>query len=193
MCISSLHPSQQKILGAIQDAVRTLKMADHLAIVGGIAKHLAGDAKLPGDIDVLIERPLCERYWEFLEMLVRDGIRSVRNVLNPPTFFRWKPCLQEIAHALALTIDCADDETVRRERHADLDICLAAADLDHIPRSGLWVVRFDPAVGVAQAIRDGHQRLVAQLRQKEKRLAAPVLSQELGLYYRLECPERVGG
>jgi hypothetical protein len=166
-------------------------MIDQLAIVGSLAEYLNGNNKVPGDIDVLIERALCERYWDFLELLTGNGITSVRDVIDWPPF-SWKPCSSEIAHALALTIDCAalTPQVVHspNDKDCSLDICLKADDLDRIPYSQRWVDWLDPRLDGAErgrAIREGHERLVSQLRAGERVVSTPILCQELGLYYRL--------
>jgi hypothetical protein len=64
MSILSLHPNQLRIMSALQSATRILGMTDHLTIVGGFGRFLAGQTKRVGDVDVLIGKPICERYWD---------------------------------------------------------------------------------------------------------------------------------
>ena len=191
MCISSLHQNQRNILAAFRSALRILRMAEHLAIIGSLALYLkplnpGQNARLPGDIDVFIEGPLCERYWEFLEILTLYGIRSVRDVLDRPAF-NWNPCHPgTIAHARALTIDC--NATTEPDKSGAIDICFRASDLAHIPNTNQWVESLDMTLmGPARqrAIEDGHRRLLNELQSREKFLSSPVFSSEAGLYYRL--------
>src|SRR5256885_9214364 len=72
----NLRENHKRILTALKEAVDTLGMTDQLAIVGGVARHIAGEEKQPGDVDVLIEKPLCEKYWEFFKILTKHGLRS---------------------------------------------------------------------------------------------------------------------
>jgi hypothetical protein len=183
----TLHSDQVRILEALKAAVNTLGMIDQLAIVGGLARHLAGDPKAPGDIDVVIEKPLCLRYWDFLEILVQKGLRSVRDVLVRPSF-NWNPCITEIAHARALTINC--DATFAGEKRGALDICFKADHIDCIPNSAEWVdILPDPTLtGPARilAIQEGRERLKKVLRDHECELLPPVMGGQYGLYYRLK-------
>jgi hypothetical protein len=124
--------------------------------------------------------------WQFLEILGLHGINSVRDVLVRPPFL-WRPCIPDIAHALAVTIDFAACQ--RQEKNDALDFCLNASDLGCIPFSDQWVLNpLDPNLtGSAKegAIRQGHQQLVNYLQDQERWLSSPVLSSEFGLYYRL--------
>jgi hypothetical protein len=181
-----LHQNHHRILSALQAADNRLGMTDQLAIVGGMARHLAGDPTPPGDVDVLIEKPLCVRYWDFLEILTSEGLRSVRDVLDKPSF-TWTPCLPEIAHARALTIDC--NATLANEKHGALDICFKADYLDDIPKADQWadILKDLTLTGAAKqaAIQKGRERLKQELRNRECDLQNPVMASAIGLYYRL--------
>jgi hypothetical protein len=177
----SLHSNQNRILDALRSALGILRMTNNAAIIGSLARHLAGDPTPPGDIDVLIERPLCERYWAFLEILAQHKIYSVRDVLDRP-LFSWRSCIAEIGHARSLAIDCMPD------KHNGLDICFKASDLASIPHSERWVLSLASgliATAKEEAVREGHQEFLNYLRQQERLLSSPVWSNELGLYYRL--------
>lgn len=188
--IRSLHPNHQRIVSALQAAVRILQMTEHLTIVGSLGRFLAGENQWVGDIDVLINSELCKRYWNFLEILALHGVRSVYDVFDRPQF-PWKPCRQQIAHARALTVDCHANVLMSvGMKHANLDVCFKAADLDAIPHSSRWVDLFDPnemrakdQEAIAGAIRVGHQRLIEDLRKGEIALPPRRFHDELGLYF----------
>jgi hypothetical protein len=140
-------------------------MANNLTIVGSLARALAGDPSQVRDIDVLIDTPICERYWEFIEILVQHGIRPVFDLFDRPTF-PWHPCCSVFAHARALTVDCAQ---TGRVKEANLDIFFKASDLDAIPRSGRWVHWLSPAdlapldeKAREERIRADHQKFVEE-------------------------------
>ena len=96
MTIDLLHPNQKRILTALRSATRILRMESHLTVVGSLGRYLSGQVPHVGDIDVAIERPLCERYWEFLEILSLHGIVSVYDVIVRPEY-TWSPCRQRFA------------------------------------------------------------------------------------------------
>src|SRR5262249_32432844 len=143
-----------------------------------------------GDIDVLIKRPLCERYWEFLEVLGLHEVASVFDVLDRPEF-PWKPCRQQIAHAKALTVDCCANLLMPYGmKHVNLDICFKASDLDAIPRSSRWVHLLEPKdldglddAAMKVKISEGHQDLINDLKQSEKDLPNRSFQADLKLWF----------
>jgi hypothetical protein len=196
MHLSALHQNQIQIIGAIRSAMRILQMTEHLSIICSLARYIGGAEKLPGDIDVFIEQPLCERYWDFIEILNLHGVISVYDVLDRPPF-TWRYCRSSIAHVKALTVDCSTNALagagVAGFKHANLDICFTAANLRHIPSSDRWVELLDlhdPNIAGAarvQAIADGHQKFLNALQSAERNLSSPIMAGEIGLYYRLHC------
>jgi hypothetical protein len=186
MSILSLHPNQLQILRALQSAMRILRTREYLTIVGSLGKFLAGATQRVGDVDVRIERPLCERYWEFLEILSLHGVRSVFDVLDRPSF-PWTFCCPLIAHARALTVDCA----ALNLSYANLDICFTPSDLAAIqnPDSTRWVDKLDPnwrqwdTAQMDEEVRLGHERLIAELTQKESVVSNRKCHPELELYF----------
>jgi hypothetical protein len=160
LTITSKH---EKILDGIRDAVERLKMKEQSAIVGGFARHLNGDPKMPGDIDVLIERPLCERYWDFLEVLVRHGLFSLRDVIDRPAF-EWNPLLQRKAHARALAVSAPSNPN---DKSGALDVCFSPENLDFIPHSDKWVLSILESdlcgPNREQAIKIGREKLKDEL------------------------------
>jgi hypothetical protein len=145
-------------------------MTEHLTIVGSLGRFLAGKSQRVGDIDVLIEREFCERYWDFLEILALHGVTSVRDVLDRPRY-PWSYCCAQIAHARALTVECS--ATALDLSHANLDICFKNpdGDLDAIrnPDTTQWVDmlpfnwrEWDDATRTAE-ISKGRVRLIDEL------------------------------
>ena len=132
MSILWLHRDQLRIIGALQSATRLLQMTDHMTIVGGLGRFLAGQTNRVGDVDVLIAKPLCERYWDFLEILSLHGIVSLWDVIDRPPY-PWEYCCEKLGHARASTIDCC--ASGRGLTRSKLDICFTAADMDAIPNS----------------------------------------------------------
>jgi hypothetical protein len=165
-------------------------MTDHLTVVGGLGRFLAGTDKWVGDVDVLIDDQLCNRYWDFLEILSLHGITSVYDVLDRPTF-PWKPCRRTIAHAKALTIDCCANVLMAYGmKHANLDIYFKASNLDAIPQSSQWVRELDPDelrklddATRRKKINDDHQDLVRELTAAETTLPNRRFYDKLGLYF----------
>jgi len=190
MPIRSLHPNQQQILSALQSAMRILRTSDSLTIVGSLGRFLAGQTQRVGDIDVLIDAPLCERYWEFIEILGLHGITSVFDVFDRPKF-PWKPCRQQTAHAKALTVDCCANVLMSYGmKHANLDICFKASDLDAIPHSSQWVRLLNPdelrdwdESTRAKAISRDHQEFINELKRAEKDPQNRRFHDQLGLWY----------
>jgi hypothetical protein len=183
--ISALHPNQLKILAAIRQALQTLGMTDHLAIVGSLAKYLdsSGTTKVPGDVDVFIDRSLCKCYWEFLEILASRGIKSLWDVPDRSSLPWWNSWCPRVQHGLAFWI-----EPPSPALHNKLDIVLNESDLQHIPRSGQWIIFHDQTKTRAQTAReqdDGRKELLRQLRDAQRPLSSAVFSDELGLNYRL--------
>jgi hypothetical protein len=143
---------------------------------------------------VFIEQPVCERYWDFIEILNLHGVISVYDVLDRPKY-TWRCCRSSIAHAKALTVDCSgnalDGARVPGFKHANLDICFSAANLKHIPSSERWVTLFNPhdpnltGAEKVKAIEEGHQKFLNELQSAERILSSPVMAGEIGLYYRL--------
>jgi hypothetical protein len=134
MQILSLHHDQRMILETLRMAADSLKLTEHMAIVGGLARHLSGDPEPPGDIDVLVEAPVCDRYWELAEILTRHGINSGWEVFDPPNFSTWNPCNPEdIGHAMHFALQRGE------QVHERLDFCFTVENLDRIPKSGRWI------------------------------------------------------
>jgi hypothetical protein len=116
MQVSSLHEDQRKILETLRLAADSLKLTEHMAIVGSLARYLPGDPKLPRDVDVLIEEPVCERYWELVEILTKHGINSGWEVFDPPNFPTWSPCHPDrIGHAMHFTVGQRGGEYKKHE------------------------------------------------------------------------------
>ncbi len=189
MLVSSLHKDQRKILETLRLAANSLKLTERMAIVGGLAKYLAGDTRMPGDVDVLIEEPVCERYWELVEILTKHGINSGWEVLDPPSFPTWSPCHPEdIGHAMHFTVGPRGGEY---KKHEALDFCFTVADLHKIPRSSQWIIeepRVSRASLLANDIEERHRAFVEGVQKNEKRLLEPQFSDAVQLYYRLVNP-----
>jgi len=189
MSFAMLHRNHQRILEALSSAARILGMKEHLTIVGGMGRYLAGLVQHVGDIDVSIKTPLCERYWEFLEILSLHGVVSVFDVLERPQF-PWNPCRQRIAHAKALTIDCSANVLMGvGMKHANLDIVFTAADCDAIPHSSCWVRDLDPKelfslddATRAKRLACEHDIFMNEVRSAEKDLTNRKLDDKSGLY-----------
>jgi hypothetical protein len=170
----SLHPNQLRILAALKSATQALKLTEHLLVVGSLGPYLAGNVKESKDVDVLIDADLCNRYWDLVSQLAREGIVPVYDLLDRPEGVPWNNCLSEVAHGLSLTIDrCASPN---RDKGTNLDICVNAADLRHIPNSGQWV-RWPFKQGAVsklcpaqreKRITEGHQDLLDHLRDEEQ-------------------------
>lgn len=188
-----LHPNHLKILRALQSAARILDAKEHLWIVGSMADCMSGVSKRPGDIDALIDKTLCERYWEFVEILDLHGIKSVYDVIDRPSF-PWTSCREVLAHAKAFTVDCCANAVMDcGMHHANLDILFDEHDLKRIPNSSNWVKAIDrksyykatPSEQAA-AVNFSHQELVREIHDSKKELTPPTLHAELQLYYRLK-------
>jgi hypothetical protein len=195
MSLDRLHPNQIRILKALEDAVAKLGMRNHLAVVDSLARYIAGEPKLPGDIDVYIEKPLCVKYWEFMEILAIHGIVSVFDVFDRPKY-EWRYCRSIVGHALSLTIDCNANAICNIGlpgfKHANLDIRLAADDLALIPNSARWVGEFDPHDTTLASdpnqdreILRRHDQMVNNIRNLPINLQPPVPVPGFGLNYRL--------
>jgi hypothetical protein len=183
----SLSETHLRILRAIHAATRILRMQDHLKIVGGLARFFAGETRRVGDVDVLIAKPLCELYWEFLEVLSYHGIISVYDVIDRPPY-PWRFCYPQVAHARALKADC--DASLTGHTYAKLDICFKADDLDSIPNSRQWVRTADmerlKQMATAQrdqVITQGHQEFKEERRKEERTLDNSRVHPDLGLWY----------
>jgi hypothetical protein len=188
MDVLSLHQDQRKILEAVRVAVESLNLNEHLAIVGSLAEYLAGGRKPPGDIDMLIEEQICARYWEFVEILTKHGVNSVWEVYDPPNFQTWSPCHPgRIEHAMHFAVGSSGN--YRGHKPGNLDLCFTVDNLAKIPKSARWVRREVPAglsgADLDKAIKDGHRDFIEVVREREKRLLAPVFSEDVQLYYRL--------
>jgi hypothetical protein len=147
MNLDRLHHNQIRILKALEDAVAQLAMRDQLAIIDSLARYVAAEPKLPGDIDVFIDKPLCARYWDFMAILNTHGVISVYDLFDRPKNYEWRCCRSTIAHALSLTIDCMANVIfagVPGFKHANLDIKVTPDGLAAIPNSGRWVTIYDP-------------------------------------------------
>lgn len=187
MPILSLHRNQLRIISALQSATRILQMTDHLTIVGGLGRFLAGQSERVGDVDVLIDTEFCKRYWDLIEILSLHGITSFFDVIERPNF-PWDYCCPGIAHARALTVDCCAN--MRGLKHANLDVCFKASDLSAIPRSSQWVRLLNPdelrkldESARTKKISDNHQELVKELTAAETTLPNRRSHDELGLYF----------
>ena len=187
MPILSLHRNQLRIISALQSTTRILQMTDHLTIVGGLGRFLAGRSERVGDVDVLIDNEFCKRYWDLIEILSLHGMISVFDVIERPNF-PWDYCHPLIAHARALTVDCCAN--MRGLKHANLDICFKASDLSAIPRSSQWVSLLNPEEfrnldnsARASRINDDHQKFMNELRAAETTLPNRRLHDELALYF----------
>ncbi len=163
-------------------------MTDQLTIVGSLARFLAGQTQRVGDIDILIGDPLCERYWDFLEILALHGICSVRDVLDRPRF-PWRYCVPEIAHARSLTVDCR--AIMFGSKHANLDILFNPAHLDLIdhPNANRWVDSLpknwwqlnDSELG--NEITKGHGRFINQIASETPQFSSRPFHSEVEMYY----------
>lgn len=187
MSILTLNEVHLRIIRAIHAAVRILQMNDELTVVGGLARFFTGAARRVGDVDVLIAKPLCERYWAFLEILSYHGIISVYDVIDRPDY-PWKFCHPQVAHARALTADCT--ASMSGLTHAKLDICFAADDLDAIPHSNRWMrganiedlKSMDEATR-ARTILNEYQGFQEERRREERKIVKREKHPELGLWY----------
>jgi hypothetical protein len=188
MQVSSLQEDQRKILETLRLAADSLKLTEHLAIVGSLARYLAGDPKLPRDVDVLIEKPVCERYWELVEILTKHGINSGWEVFDPPSFPTWSPCHPEhIAHAMHFAIGSSGNY---QERDAGkLDFCFTVENLAKIPMSSRWIrweiAKVSSGSLPVENIEAGHRDFIDVVRERERKLLAPRFSDAVQLYYRL--------
>jgi hypothetical protein len=186
--ILSLSETHLRILKALHAATRILRMQDHLTIIGGLARFFAGEVRHVGDVDVLIAKPLCQLYWEFLEVLSYHGIVSLFDVLDRPPY-PWRFCRPGIvAHARALTADCA--ASLAGHTHANLDICFCANDLDSIPYSQQWVreakveeLKQKNAEERKRIIEEGHRAFTEERRNEYKTLPNLGVHPDLGLRY----------
>ncbi len=184
----SLHEDQWKILETVRLALDKLNLTEHAAIVGSLAKYLAGDSKPPNDIDMLIEEPICVRYWELIEILTQHGINSGWEVYDPPRIPTWSPCHpHSIQHAMHYAVGCSSNYHDHKTGH--LDFCFTAANLTKIPNSTRWVRNpvSSQLTGTAlmRAIEDGHLDLIDVVRERERKLLPAVFSEEVQLYYKL--------
>jgi hypothetical protein len=191
----SLHDDQWKILNAVRSALSKLNLTEHIAIVGSLAKYLDGSGKPPGDIDMLIEEPICVRYWELIEILTENGINSGWEVYDPPGFPTWSPCHPDsIQHAMHYAVGCSSSYHDHKAGH--LDFCFTTADLAKIPNSSKWVRRpvSSQLTGTAlvKAIEEGHRDLVNVVKERERKLLPAVFSEEVQFYYRLIDPSESG-
>jgi hypothetical protein len=198
MNLDRLHHNQIRILKALEDAVAQLAMRDQLAIIDSVARYLATEPKLPGDIDIFIDKPLCTRYWDFMEILCKHGVISVYDLFDRPKNYAWRCWRSTIAHALSLTIDCMANVVyplVSGFKHANLDIKVTPDGLAAIPNSGQWVTIYDPHdtnlvsnPANATIIADLHDQLVNGLKQNQVHYQKPLPVPGFDLDYRLLAP-----
>lgn len=137
--INDLHPNTMRIVRAIRSATRILKSVEHVVIVGSLAKMLDGNPPVAGvgDVEILLDKPLCENYWQFLEILGLHGLHSMYDVWERPDF-DWKPYRIDIGHAKLLSVDCFATYVSNGFKHATLDIVFKADDIVHITGGSTW-------------------------------------------------------
>jgi hypothetical protein len=183
LALSEVHLTMVR---ALQAAVRILDAWDHLTIIGGLGRFFGGTSRRVGDVDVLIAKPLCEKYWRFMEILSYRGIISLFDVIDRPDY-PWRYCHPHplVAHARALTL-----EALAGQEHAKLDISFAADDLDAIPHADKWVSKADiedlkkkDDQARAAWIAPEHQKFKAERKSEEKTLNNVYIHPDLKLRY----------
>lgn len=124
----------QQILSALKTATSQLKMEDHLTIVEGFGKFLAGNKSYEnvGDVDVWLDETLCEKYWELIKILTSSGLKPVYDLQIRPNF-AWEPCDRTKGHGLAFRVDCSNPV-----KKGNLDIIISKAGLHTIKDSKEW-------------------------------------------------------
>ncbi len=88
------------------------------------------------DIDILVDGPnMAARFWDFLDSLLEQGLRSFNNSEHPKSVRNWKTCNEgNFLHPTLLTLNCS----LIGHKEQQLDIFIADAALG-IPYLEKWM------------------------------------------------------
>ena len=115
-------------------------LLDQIHFVGSLSKRLdaGGQFGQNWDVDILINgRDMAGQFWDFMESLLEQGLKSVHNVSeHPKTVKHWNPCRPNcILHPTLLTLDCSQIGC----KNQQLDIFIDNSVLHDIPYSEKWM------------------------------------------------------